>query len=80
MNPIDEALTLDLFHPVILRFPKLGSLVHFYHHVFWLNGNPYKLTPAGRKLMQHAQQNHVANHRRRQRPITLRRACAGAIR
>jgi hypothetical protein len=69
MNPIDEAFALVLFHPTILQVRKLGSLVHFDHGVFWLNGNPDDLTPAGRRLMQHAHQNHVANPRSQQRPI-----------
>jgi hypothetical protein len=69
MNPIDEAFALVLFHPTILQVRKLGSLVHFDHCVFWLNGNPYELTPAGRKLMQNAHENYVANPGCQQRPI-----------
>jgi hypothetical protein len=34
MNPIEEALALDLFHPATLRFPKLGSLTYFDHGPF----------------------------------------------
>jgi hypothetical protein len=80
MNPIDEAFALVLFHPTILQVRKLGSLVHFDHCVFWLNGNPYELTPAGRKLMQNAHENYVATLAASSDQFTLRRPCAGAVR